>query len=113
MNPPKYTAIEYIKFLIATQKAYSCSEAERVQPATGSATAHDAINRLLHRVKPDPNELWQEAKADVELEQGILLIDDTMIDKWYAKHMELVSRRSQAFLEVSSRKQLLRSLSKA
>lgn len=93
MNSPKYTAIEYINFLIATQKAYSCSEAERVQPTSGSATAHDAINRLLHRLEPDSNELWQEAKAYVELEQGILVIDDTMLDKWYAKHMELVSRQ--------------------
>ncbi|MEG4633288.1 hypothetical protein QUB56_27530 [Microcoleus sp. AR_TQ3_B6] len=44
MNPPNYTAIEYINFLIA----YSCTEAERVQPITESVAAHDAINRLLH-----------------------------------------------------------------
>ncbi len=92
MNPPKYTAIEYINFLIATQKAYSCTEAERVQPTTGAA-AHDAINRLLHRLEPAPDELWQEAKAYVELEQGMLVLDDTMLDKWYAKQMELVSRQ--------------------
>jgi hypothetical protein len=93
MNPPKYTAIEYINFLIATQKSYSCSEAERVQPTTESAAGHDAVNRLLHRLEPDPKELWQEAKAYVELEQGILVIDDTMLDKWYAKHIDLVSRQ--------------------
>lgn len=92
MNPPKYTAIEYINFLIATQKAYSCTQAERVQPTTGSA-AHDAINRLLHRLEPAPDELWQEAKAYVELEQGMLVLDDTMLDKWYAKQMELVTRQ--------------------
>lgn len=28
MNPPKYSAIDYINFLIGTQKADSCSEAE-------------------------------------------------------------------------------------
>jgi hypothetical protein len=93
MNPPKYTAIEYINFLIATQKAYSCTEAERVQQTTESAAAHDAINRLLHRLEPEPDELWQEAKAYVELEQGIVVVDDTMLDKWYAKQMELVSRQ--------------------
>ena len=93
MNPPKYTAIEYINFLMATQKAYSCSEAERVQPTTDKAIAHDAINRLLHRLEPNPNELWQEAKGCVELAQGILVIDDTILDKWYAKHIELVSRQ--------------------
>lgn len=60
MNPPKYTAIEYINFLIATQKAYSCSEASRVQPETESSSAHDAITRLLHRLEPSANELWQK-----------------------------------------------------
>lgn len=93
MNPPKYTAIEYINFLIATQKAYSCTEAERVQQTMESAAAHDAINRLLHRLEPNPDELWQEAKAYIELEQGIVVVDDTMLDKWYAKQMELVSRQ--------------------
>jgi len=33
MNPPKVSQYNYINFLIATQKAYSCSEAERVQSA--------------------------------------------------------------------------------
>lgn len=30
MNLPKYSAIKDINFLIATQKAYSCSEVSRV-----------------------------------------------------------------------------------
>jgi putative transposase len=93
MNPAKYTEIEYINFLIATQKTYSCSEAERVQPDTSSGAAHDAINRLLRRIEPEPEQLWQEAKADVELTQGILVLDDTMMDKWFAKKIELVSRQ--------------------
>ena len=44
MNPPKYTAIEYMDFLIATQKADSSCEADGVQPTTGSAAAQDTIN---------------------------------------------------------------------
>jgi hypothetical protein len=40
-----------------------------------------------------PTSEWQEAKAYVELEQGILVVDDTMLDKWYAKQMELVTRQ--------------------
>jgi len=43
MNQPKYTAIDYINFLIATQKAYSCSEAARVQPEGADPPSHDAI----------------------------------------------------------------------
>lgn len=94
MNPAKYTEIKYINFLIATQKAYSCSEAERVQADTSSGAARDAINRLLHRVEPDTEELWQEAKAHVvALVTGILVLDNTMMDKWYAQKIELVSRQ--------------------
>jgi putative transposase len=93
MNPAKYTGIEYINFLIATQKVYSCSEAERVQPQTDSSASHDAINRLLQRVEPEPEELWQESKAFVNLTRGILVLDDTMMDKWFAKKMDLVSRQ--------------------
>jgi putative transposase len=93
MNPARYTALEYINFLIATQKVYSCSEAQRVQPQTDNSPSHDAINRLLHRIEPDPEQLWQEAKSVVELMTGILVLDDTMMDKWFAKKMELVSRQ--------------------
>jgi putative transposase len=64
MNPSKYTVLEYINFLIATQKAYSCSEAERVQQITGAALADGVITGLLHRLEPDLNDFWQEAKDD-------------------------------------------------
>jgi hypothetical protein len=63
MNPPKYQAIDYINFLIASQRAYSCCEAERVQPSHESPVAYDAINRLLHRHEPNPEQLWHEAKG--------------------------------------------------
>jgi hypothetical protein len=92
MNPPKYTAIDYINFLIGTQKAYSCTEAARVQPENSKRPAHDAINRLLHRLEPNSEELWKEAQAWVNLAKGILVIDDTTLDKWYATKMELVTR---------------------
>ena len=93
MNPPKYQAINYINFLIASQKVYSCCEAERVHPASESPPAHDAINRLLHRHEPNSKELWQEAEPYVELNRGVLVLDDTMLDKLYAQRMDLVSRQ--------------------
>jgi hypothetical protein len=93
MNPPKYQAIDYINFLIATQKAYSCSEAERVHPVGETVPAHDAINRLLHRHEPSSDELWQEAAGYVGLTQGILVIDDTVLDKLYAQRLELVAQQ--------------------
>ncbi|MEO1352888.1 MAG: transposase [Cyanobacteria bacterium J06635_15] len=93
MNPPKYQAIDYINFLIASQRAYSCCEAERVHPASDKPLAHDAINRLLHRHEPSSEALWQEAAGYVRLTQGILVIDDTVLDKLYAQRMDLVTRQ--------------------
>ena len=77
MNPPKYTAIKYIDFLIATQKAYSCYEADRVQPTTGSAAGHDTINHNCE--VPAANLLGKECVAMVgfspcmEWERGLIL----------------------------------------
>ena len=46
------------------------------------APAHD-VTRLL---------LWQETQGLVRREEGVLVLDDTALDKPYAKRMELVSR---------------------
>lgn len=92
MNPPKVNEYDYINFLLATQKAYSCLEAERVQPKSVDAAAHDAITRLLHRMEPSSTQLWQEAQPQVCMEQGILVVDDSTLDKLYAEKMELVTR---------------------
>lgn len=92
MNPPKVNENDYINFLIAAQKAYSCVEAERVQPESSSAASHDAINRLLYRMEPSSEQLWQEAEPQVSLSQGILVADDSTLDKLYAEKMELVTR---------------------
>lgn len=92
MNPPKVNEYDYIDFLIGTQQAYSCTEAARVQPETEDAPAHDAITRLIHRLFPSSERLWQEAKEQVNLTTGILIIDDSTLDKWYSRNIELVTR---------------------
>ena len=56
------------------------------------APAHDSFNRLLHRLEPDPEALWHEAEPLVEKHQGVLVIDDSTLDKPYAKHIDLVTR---------------------
>jgi putative transposase len=47
---------------------------------------------LLHRLEPDAEALWDEARGQVSLSHGILVIDDSTLDKPYAKKMELVTR---------------------
>lgn len=92
MNPPKCSETDYINFLVATQKAYSCTEAARVQPEQDNPPAHDALTRLLHRLEPSPEALWAEAQHQVVRSQGMLILDDSTLDKFYARKMELVTR---------------------
>src|SRR5512144_13696 len=92
MNPPKLSDQDYINFLIATPKVCSATEAARVQPEQSMAPAHDAFTRLLHRLEPDAATLWHEATAHVERHSGILVVDDSTLDKPYAKRIGLVQR---------------------
>lgn len=92
MNPPKCSDEDYINFLIATPRHVSATEAARVQPEGAKAPAHDAFTRLLHRLEPDADTLWHEASSQVSLGQGILVIDDSTLDKPYAKKIDLVVR---------------------
>ena len=89
MNAPRVSESDYMQFLIAAQRVYSCTEAERVSP---QAAAHDAYTRLLSRLPPDTEALWQEARRLVDLNGGVLILDDSTLDKPYAKQMELVTR---------------------
>jgi putative transposase len=91
MNTPKCQEEDYINFLIATQKAYSCTEAARVQPDRPNPASHDAILRVLYRLEPTSDPLWQEAHPFVDKLRGCLVIDDTTLDKPYANKMDLVS----------------------
>jgi putative transposase len=92
MNKPRCTDTEYIDFLVATPRAVSATEAARVQPRRPDAPAHDAFTRLLHRLEPDPAILWHEVAPLVERGRGVLVVDDTTLDKPYARKIELVHR---------------------
>lgn len=89
MSAPKVSESDYMQFLIAAQRVYSCTEAERVSP---QAAAHDAYTRLLSRLPPDTEALWQEVEGLVELDRGMLVLDDSTLDKPYARQMKLVTR---------------------
>ena len=91
MNPPRCSDLDYINFLIAAQKAFTCTEAARCQPQKPSTPAHDAFTRLLKRQPPDTGALWREAQTVVDKEKGLLVLDDTTLDKPYAEKMELVT----------------------
>ena len=91
MRHPACTDIAYINFLVASPRAVTATEAARVAPGT-HPPAHDAFTRLLHRLEPDPTALWQEAAPLVDRHNGILIVDDSTLDKPYAKKIDLVTR---------------------
>src|SRR5436853_3348202 len=90
MNPPRCTAEGYVDFLLASPRVVTATEAARVQPDSPRAPAHDAFTRLLHRLEPDPGPLWEEARPHVRRDDGVLVLDDSTLDKPYARHMGLV-----------------------
>ncbi len=92
MNAARCDELDYIQFLVAAQRVFTCTEAARCQPASPQAPAHDAFTRLLRRQPPDTEALWREVRPLVQRKAGALVLDDTTLDKPYAKKMELVSR---------------------
>ena len=91
MNVPRCSPEDYIAYQIASPDRYTCTEAARCQPEGTQAPAHDAFTRLLQRQPGDTSELWQEAQQLVPLQGGVLVADDTTLDKPYAREIELVT----------------------
>jgi putative transposase len=92
MNAPKCTEYDYINFLVAAQQVFSAVEAARSHPEGQRKPAHDAYTRLLQRLPPDSEALWTDVQGCIGLSSGLLIIDDTTLDKPYASKMALVSR---------------------
>jgi len=92
MNKPKVSATDYIQYLIASPRVVSGTEAARTHPDGEAGPAHDAFTRLLHRLEPEPDQLWSEVWRQVERRRGVLVLDDSTLDKPYARHMDLVTR---------------------
>jgi hypothetical protein len=90
MNQPKVTDEDYINFIIATPRDVTATEAERVQPESTNAPAHDAFTRLLQCLEPDAETLWQESKTQIDFKSGILVLDDSTLEKPFSKFNALV-----------------------
>ena len=62
-----------------------------VSPQVEQAPAHDACPRLWQRPPADTADWWQEAHQLIQSQGGILVVDDTTLDKPYARKIELVT----------------------
>lgn len=92
MNPPKCNKEDYTNFVIASPRQITATEAERVQPSSKNAPAHDAFTRLLIRLEPDAETLWLESRTQVDVDDGIMVLDDSTLDKPYSEFNALVCR---------------------
>jgi hypothetical protein len=92
MNPPKCTDEDYINFIIATPRSVTATEAARVAPDTTNDVAHDAFTRLLQRLEPDSDTLWEESRTQIDFSGGLLVLDDSTLDKPYSQRNALVYR---------------------
>jgi hypothetical protein len=92
MRTAKCQDLDYIDFIVASSKVFTCTEAARVQEPSPTAPAHDSFTRLLTRLEPDPEKLWVEASGMVSLNGGVLVIDDSTLEKSYSKKIELVTQ---------------------
>ncbi len=96
MNPSKYNEYNYINFLIATQKTYSCTKPNGCsQNKPLHLPMMPSLDCSLDEISSD--ELWQEAQKHVSLTSRILVMDDSTLDKFYAKKMEIVTHHCSGF----------------
>jgi putative transposase len=90
MHTPKVQPEDYVQFLLGSPLRFTCTEAARVQPPQADPPAHDAFNRLLTDLEPDPETLWQEARTQIRPADGVLILDDSTLDKPFARQVGLV-----------------------
>lgn len=88
MSHSRFTAEDYVQWLIAEPKWATMTEASRCSPAEA---AHDSWRRLLLRQATDSGALWEDVQALVDRTTGCLILDDSTLDKPYGPKIELVS----------------------
>jgi hypothetical protein len=74
----KCTLEHYTAFLLAEAQSAGCV---RLAEVSGGEFAHAAANRFLHREQFSPRDWFEEMRPLIVLEEGILSVDDTVLDK--------------------------------
>lgn len=77
----------YCTFLRVTSQRYSALSLSEVSPIELS---HDSISRWLSDAHCQPRDIWKEAKTHVLDTRGVLIVDDTILDKSRSDKIELV-----------------------
>ena len=61
-------------------------------PGEPESIAHVSVKRLLERQPHHTEVLYNEAKRLIRADEGVLVIDDSTLDKPYSHQIELVTR---------------------
>jgi Transposase DDE domain len=86
----KYNRLDYCQYLLSSQINYTITNmANHIKNLS-----HDRINRYLRGEKLKPNILWETVKKIIELDNdGIIIFDDTVLNKKHSYQIELVRRQ--------------------
>lgn len=83
---PTCTLPMYIGFIMSESKSTTGTRLSEVMNIS-----HDSVNRFLWRENYEPEDLFNEAKTQLNLVGGTIRVDDTVLDKPYRKYMKFVS----------------------
>lgn len=78
----------YCTFLQVTAKRYSAFSLSEVSPVELS---HDSVSRWLSETTCQPKDIWEAAKEDVVGTNGVIIVDETVLDKQRSGKIELVN----------------------
>lgn len=86
----RITRLEYCQYLLVSQINYTQTNyAEHTEKFS-----HDMANRYLAGDEIRPRLVWENVKEELRpTKYGFLVFDDTVIDKNYSRHIELVRRQ--------------------
>lgn len=89
-RPDSITRLDYCQYLLSSQINYTLTNfAEH-----SAQFSHDAINRYLAGDQITPRLVWENVQGQVvEVDEGYLVFDDTVIDKDFSHRIELVRRQ--------------------
>jgi hypothetical protein len=92
MNTSKrpVTRLDYCQYLLSSQINYTLTYfAEHTE-----VFSHDAVNRYLAGEQITPRLVWENVKGDVvQISEGCLVFDDTVVDKNFSAKVDLVRRQ--------------------
>jgi hypothetical protein len=87
----------YIGFLLSEPSLVSCCRLGNVLNIS-----HDSVNRFLNRESYSPQGLYHEVSPTLNLIDGILSVDDSVLDKPYPNYIAYVDYFLEILAEVLS-----------